>query len=208
MKRVSLLCLIFCLFTEISLASSSSYEKDKLLIGALWLEIKPDNPENSWYPDYAKENLEWVIEKLSSEELSIQFIYSSEGKPLQFLMSSDYSEGKPIIQIVPDRFKNLLWLGLLSGINATEFGKNILLIGIVHEAEHLRWWSDIYSCEELKWEETRVWLIVNELLVSEMINDCRPVPVEHIWMREILDNGGTGSKEFQEFMESRVYCFE
>lgn len=205
MKTISFFCLVSCLFASVSLASE--HLEDMILIGHFWVEINPDNPENAWYPEYARENIFWVLERFRSKELSLELVYFPNTPP--YFMAARYSEDdKAIIRVVPDELKNLLWLGLMSGLDINEFGKNIFMIGIVHEAEHLRWRHELHSCEDYFKEEARVWRTVNELLVSKMITECRMVSPSLIELQKILDNEGKESQRFKDFIKEKVHCSE
>ncbi len=203
MKKIALFCYLFFLLKPNSVFAYAP-SNVVMLLTEFWAEMGPEKPENAWYPEYAKQNISWALEMFEKKELKLQFIYFEDAP--SFLMCSYHSDNKHVIGISPEAFSILIWMARLSGQDVKESMRNIFLIGIVHEAEHLRFWQDPHSCEDFVLEETRVWYMVNEFMVSGMIADCRPVLPSSLELDRILSKHGPKSPEFQDFVSEIVNC--
>src|SRR6266849_159816 len=101
--------------------------------------VTPSKKENSYYPAFAKEKIDWVNAEAKAGKLSILLVNDISGTSMDAgtLMASGVIKGKRTIVIVQPRFKRLLLEE--GGVRGpfTQRQKNNFMLGLVHEAVHL-----------------------------------------------------------------------
>lgn len=200
------LCIIgvFMIFSVRAFAIDE--KRGVLLVKNILNSIQNNENVESWYTEYAVESIDFLFKNWAEEKIEVAVVhYNGTGTPF-FMAVVYYENGAPQIQISSETVVELSRLRDLPPEELKEFLKNMFLIALVHEVEHIRWPHKETSCEENFTEEKRVWYVVNELLVYGMIEAGRDILEEFVELNMILRDCGPESQEFDEFVAERTPC--
>jgi len=106
----------------------------------LFASVKRSVAEDSYFPEFAREKIAWLVAQQRSGALSISLLRNAAGTNLsdEDLMASGRVDGRSVIVIAQPRFSTFLVEG---GRMVAPFSRqqvNDFMLGLVHEAVHLQ----------------------------------------------------------------------
>jgi hypothetical protein len=156
-------------------------EMDKMMV-ALFADMGPDKPENSYMPLFAREKFRQILRENNQGMLGLKMEESKQIFPDgdANIVTSDYDEtGKPTIHLDAQRLANLALLDFRLGLKFSRLLKNNMYYGIVHERLHLDQEPDVLLHRQTFGqhieEEMRVWAICDKEIVTPLLLEGEPM---------------------------------
>jgi hypothetical protein len=141
-------------------------------VNQLFFSVNPSLPENTYFPQFAKEKLLWIINQREAGKLSIILLKNTDNTNLYFedLMASGIIEGKLMIVIAGPRFLDFLLEGGRTSPPFTQQQRNDFTVGLVHETTHLEKenTANPANFQERLAEELRAWRKVDLNVVRQL----------------------------------------
>jgi hypothetical protein len=149
--------------------------------------VDPAVPDNAWFPAPAREALEWLYAEVRVGRLTIAVLERLDKTNLHgnVLMASGIVENRPTLLIAEPRLRTFLADGDGLSRPFTRKQRNDFMLGLVHEAVHLRKPQlpapANSSYEERVAEELRAWRTVS----VEVVRPLRRIgePVDSVFIR-------------------------
>ena len=122
--------------------SPKSYPSPQLTtaVDSLVALVDPGLAQNSYFPQFARERLQWMVREMRADRLQIVLLEDLANSNLtpHVLMGSGTIDGKRSIIIAQPRFLEFLEEGPGPSGPFTQEQKNDFMLGLVHEVVHLQ----------------------------------------------------------------------
>lgn len=150
--------------------------------------VDPSRHENSYYPPFAKQHLDWIIAEVKRGALSIGLLKDPARSNLgpQALMASGIVGGRRTIAIVHPRLVRLLLEGGRVVAPFTRRQENDFMLALVHEAVHFEnpHVDDLAQAKSRLREELRAWREVSLHVVRQLRQLDQPMTRQFIEVDE------------------------
>jgi hypothetical protein len=141
--------------------------------------VARSNGENTYYPTFAKEKIDWIGQQAKAAKLSILLLKDVSAAKMDngTLMASAVVNGKGVIFIVQPRLMRLLREEGAVRAPFTQRQKNNFMLGLVHEAVHLTRQKtvDLSKPADRLREELRAWWEVSLKVVRPLRDLNQPM---------------------------------
>ena len=163
-------------------------------VNQLFSSVNPSLPENKYFPQFAKEQLLWIVTQRKAGKLSIILLKNTDNTNLYFedLMASGIVEGKSMIVIAGPRFLDFLLEGGRTSPPFTQRQRNDFAVGLVHETIHLEKdnTANPANFQERLAEEVRAWRKVDLNVVRQLRQLNQPMNPRLIEVDDALRSCG------------------
>ena len=145
-------------------------------VDAMLAEVNPDLPSNSYFPEFARQQLRWLNQENRVGRLAIQLYPGTPPLPPDVVMVSMSKDGHATIFVSKTRFAEDLLNGGRITPPFTLQERNDFLIALVHEVVHLQNpTADPIDPVARAGEEMRVWREVNTKVVRDLRQKNQPM---------------------------------
>lgn len=138
----------------------------------------PALPENSYFPEYARDKLRWMTKEHAAGRLTIAFLEDPARirLPIGVLMAASHLDGHPTIFIVKPYFATWLQERGRTAPPFSEQQRNDFAIGLIHEIIHLQNpHANPRDPKSLVREESRAWREVALRVIRPLRSLKRPL---------------------------------
>lgn len=140
--------------------------------------VDPKNPQNQYFPEFARERLSWIIRESTLGRLDVAFFNNTRTVQLpdDVLMAAWRRDGLATIFIGKPRFAQFLIEGGATVAPFTQQQRNDFALALVHEVLHLQNpAADPRDPKARLQEESRAWREVTMKVVRDLVAYNQPV---------------------------------